>query len=251
LSFRPRSGEQVPPLTAQVARASNPGGTTAIWVRDRLDGLWCDEDFADWYPRDERSGLSPAQLATAHAPQTSTQPATEPNGRLIRSQGRERVCEASVRSAERNLMPTDMNEIFDEIANNRPLADLYNDAVVAGYREDPSVPENSGGAVTAWMQGPVGSNAGVTREQALRVYTAGVEQGRMQASRREPPFLVRSMEFEFGRVAEHVQGPSRSGTANNPSVPSRTQGPQFARTPDGTWHAHGRTNQSSGRGSSR
>ena len=64
LSLRPRSGEQVPPLTVQIARASNPGGTTAIWVRDRLDGLWCDEDFADWYPRDGRPGLSPAQLAT-------------------------------------------------------------------------------------------------------------------------------------------------------------------------------------------
>ncbi|MFI5571288.1 transposase [Streptomyces sp. NPDC051740] len=64
MSLRPRSGEQVPPLTAQVARASNPVGTTAIWVRDRLDGLWRDEDFADWYPRDGRPGLSPAQLAT-------------------------------------------------------------------------------------------------------------------------------------------------------------------------------------------
>jgi hypothetical protein len=64
LSLRPRSGEQVPSLTARVARASNPGGTTAIWVRDRLDGLWNDEDFADWYPRDGRPGLSPAQLAT-------------------------------------------------------------------------------------------------------------------------------------------------------------------------------------------
>ncbi|MCX5336411.1 MULTISPECIES: transposase [unclassified Streptomyces] len=48
----------------QVARASNPGATTATWVRDRLDGLWCDEDFATWYPRDARPGLSPAQLAT-------------------------------------------------------------------------------------------------------------------------------------------------------------------------------------------
>ncbi|WP_236076580.1 transposase, partial [Streptomyces coffeae] len=36
-----------------------------MWVRDRLDGLWCDEDFVDWYPRDGRPGLSPAQLATA------------------------------------------------------------------------------------------------------------------------------------------------------------------------------------------
>ncbi|MBB6172532.1 transposase [Nocardiopsis mwathae] len=51
-------------MTAQVARASNPNGTTAMWVRDRLDGLWCDEDFAGWYPRDGRPGLSPAQLAT-------------------------------------------------------------------------------------------------------------------------------------------------------------------------------------------
>ncbi|WP_257895387.1 hypothetical protein [Streptomyces anulatus] len=33
-------------------------------MRDRLDGLWCDEDFADWYPRDGRPGLPPAQLAT-------------------------------------------------------------------------------------------------------------------------------------------------------------------------------------------
>ncbi|WP_260328717.1 transposase [Streptomyces sp. Ag109_O5-1] len=35
-----------------------------MWVRDRLDGLWHDEDFADWYPRDGRPGPSPAQLAT-------------------------------------------------------------------------------------------------------------------------------------------------------------------------------------------
>ncbi len=38
-------------------------GTTAMWVRDRLDGLFTDEDFADWYPSDRRRGLSPAQLA--------------------------------------------------------------------------------------------------------------------------------------------------------------------------------------------
>jgi transposase len=55
---------EVPELTARVARASNPRGTTAMWVRDRLDGLWRDEDFGAWYPRDGRPGLSPAQLAT-------------------------------------------------------------------------------------------------------------------------------------------------------------------------------------------
>ncbi|MFJ8023622.1 transposase [Streptomyces sp. NPDC096311] len=64
MSLRPRSGEQVPSLTAQIARASNPDGTTAMWVRDRLDGLWRDEDFAGWYPRDRRTGISPAQPAT-------------------------------------------------------------------------------------------------------------------------------------------------------------------------------------------
>lgn len=62
--MRPRCGEQVPSLTVQVAWASNPDGTTAMWVRDRLDGLWSDEDSADWYPRDGRPGFSPVQLAT-------------------------------------------------------------------------------------------------------------------------------------------------------------------------------------------
>src|SRR5580704_13696711 len=64
MSICPRLGVEVPELTAQVARASNPAGTTAMWVRDRLDGLWEDEDFAGWYPRDGRPGISPAQLAT-------------------------------------------------------------------------------------------------------------------------------------------------------------------------------------------
>jgi transposase len=55
---------EVPALTARMALASNPHGTTAMWVRDHLDGLWSDEDFASWYSRDGRPGLSPAQLAT-------------------------------------------------------------------------------------------------------------------------------------------------------------------------------------------
>jgi transposase len=64
MSVRPCLGVEVPELTARVARASNPAGTTAMWVRDRLDGLWANEDFAGWYPRDGRPGISPAQLAT-------------------------------------------------------------------------------------------------------------------------------------------------------------------------------------------
>jgi hypothetical protein len=50
MSIRPRLGVEVPELTARVARASNPAGTTAMWVRDRLDGLWQDEDFAGVVP---------------------------------------------------------------------------------------------------------------------------------------------------------------------------------------------------------
>ncbi len=38
-----------------VARAGNPAGTTAMWVRDQLDGLWEDEDLAWWYPRSWRA----------------------------------------------------------------------------------------------------------------------------------------------------------------------------------------------------
>jgi transposase len=64
MSLGSRPATTIPPLTARVARASNPRGTTAMWVRDQLEGLWSDEDFADWYPRDGRPGLSPARLAT-------------------------------------------------------------------------------------------------------------------------------------------------------------------------------------------
>ncbi|GAA2974311.1 hypothetical protein GCM10010446_68260 [Streptomyces enissocaesilis] len=64
MSVRPRPGAEIPEPTARVARAANPKGTAAMWVRDRLDGLWSDEDFIAWYPRDGRPGLSPAQLAT-------------------------------------------------------------------------------------------------------------------------------------------------------------------------------------------
>ncbi|MER6151587.1 hypothetical protein [Streptomyces hirsutus] len=46
-----------------MARASNPGGAAAMWVRDRLDEPFTDGDFADWYPSDKRRGLSPARLA--------------------------------------------------------------------------------------------------------------------------------------------------------------------------------------------
>ncbi|WP_443044155.1 transposase [Streptomyces sp. NBC_00353] len=64
MSLQPRPGAEIPALTVRVARAGNPHGTAAMWIRDRLDGLFGDEDFTAWYPRDGRPGLLPAQLAS-------------------------------------------------------------------------------------------------------------------------------------------------------------------------------------------
>ena len=56
-------GRLIPPLTVRMARASNPRGTAAMWMRDRPDGLFTHEDFAGWYPADGHRGLSPTRLA--------------------------------------------------------------------------------------------------------------------------------------------------------------------------------------------
>jgi hypothetical protein len=45
MSLQPRPGAEIPALTVRVARASSPHGTTAMWIRDRLDGPFGDEDF--------------------------------------------------------------------------------------------------------------------------------------------------------------------------------------------------------------
>ncbi|RSO03747.1 hypothetical protein DMH26_11515 [Streptomyces sp. WAC 05379] len=63
MSMGSSSGRVIPPLTVRMARASNPPGTVAMWVRDRVDELFTDEYFANWYPADGRRGLSPARLA--------------------------------------------------------------------------------------------------------------------------------------------------------------------------------------------
>ncbi|MFF5532925.1 hypothetical protein ACFY71_10625 [Streptomyces cinerochromogenes] len=35
MSLQPRPGAEIPALTVRVARAGNPHGTTAMWIRDR------------------------------------------------------------------------------------------------------------------------------------------------------------------------------------------------------------------------
>ncbi|MFF1651000.1 hypothetical protein [Streptomyces sp. NPDC058240] len=47
MCVRSRTGCVVPELTVRVARASNPRGTTAMAIRDHLNGLWSDENFEE------------------------------------------------------------------------------------------------------------------------------------------------------------------------------------------------------------
>ncbi len=57
-----RAGRLIPLLNAWMARASDPRGATAMWVRDRLDGLFTEADRADSYAADGPRDLSPARL---------------------------------------------------------------------------------------------------------------------------------------------------------------------------------------------
>jgi transposase len=56
-------GRVIPSETVRVAWASNPGGTSAMWIRDRLAGLFTDDAFVRWFPANGQRGLSPAVLA--------------------------------------------------------------------------------------------------------------------------------------------------------------------------------------------
>src|SRR4051794_27234817 len=53
----------IPAETVRAAWAANPSGTPAMWIRDRLAGVFCEQDFAGWFPVDGRRGLSPVVLA--------------------------------------------------------------------------------------------------------------------------------------------------------------------------------------------
>ena len=53
------SGSVVPVETARVAWAASPKGTPAMAMRDRLQDLFVDDDFVDWFPADGRRGVSP------------------------------------------------------------------------------------------------------------------------------------------------------------------------------------------------
>ena len=56
-------GRRVPAGTARAVWSSKSKGTPATWIRDRLDGLFTDEDFEGSFPSDGRPRLSLAVLA--------------------------------------------------------------------------------------------------------------------------------------------------------------------------------------------
>ncbi|WP_329276511.1 IS1182 family transposase [Streptomyces sp. NBC_01451] len=63
MSLQPGDYQRIPARTVRTAWAACPKGTPAMLVRDRLDVLFEDEEFADLYPADGRPGFSPGQLA--------------------------------------------------------------------------------------------------------------------------------------------------------------------------------------------
>ncbi|MER5917338.1 IS1182 family transposase [Streptomyces sp. NPDC001982] len=63
MSMQPKSYQRIPARTVLTAWAACPKGTPAMLIRDRLDVLFEDEEFAELYPKDGRPALSPGQLA--------------------------------------------------------------------------------------------------------------------------------------------------------------------------------------------
>ncbi|WP_441251788.1 transposase [Kitasatospora sp. McL0602] len=59
----PRSGGEVPPLTAQVAHAVFPKGCLAIRVREELGEVFIDAQFAEYFAVRGHPSISPARLA--------------------------------------------------------------------------------------------------------------------------------------------------------------------------------------------
>ena len=63
MTMWPRPSHAVPAITAQVARAAFPKGCLAIRIRDALDGVFEDAQFAGPFATRGRPAVSPARLA--------------------------------------------------------------------------------------------------------------------------------------------------------------------------------------------
>ena len=63
MSMYPQAMGPIPEDTARIARAANPKGTLAMWLRDELGAIYTDEEFADLYPVRGQPALAPWRLA--------------------------------------------------------------------------------------------------------------------------------------------------------------------------------------------
>jgi transposase len=63
MTLFPQAIGPIPEETARIARAANPKGTLAMWLRDGLGAIYTDEDFADLYPERGQPALAPWRLA--------------------------------------------------------------------------------------------------------------------------------------------------------------------------------------------
>ncbi len=63
MTMFPQAIGPIPEETARIARAANPKGTLAMWLRDALGGIYTDEEFADLYPERGQPALAPGRLA--------------------------------------------------------------------------------------------------------------------------------------------------------------------------------------------
>lgn len=63
MTMYPQAIGPIPEETARIARAANPKGTLAMWLRDELGALYRDEEFADLYPERGQPAFSPWRLA--------------------------------------------------------------------------------------------------------------------------------------------------------------------------------------------
>jgi transposase len=63
MTMFPQAIGPIPEETARIARAANPKGTLAMWLRDEWGGMYTAEDFGDLYPERGQPALSPWRLA--------------------------------------------------------------------------------------------------------------------------------------------------------------------------------------------
>lgn len=63
MSLRKQQINDVPSLTAEVARAAFPKGNVYLTLRDELGTIFQDEQFADLFPNRGQPAIAPGQLA--------------------------------------------------------------------------------------------------------------------------------------------------------------------------------------------